>query len=381
MAVLRVAGPSTGRRTSVPALVAESRNMGKNRRLSQLCETLNRQGLSTELDGEDREIHAVNTLEEAGKGEIAFLSNPKYQSALAGTRACAVIVRPGVDVPAGVSALRCADPYAAVTVAMITLHGHRQHPQWGISDRATIDPSARIGANADIAAYVTVSAGASIGDNCTIYPGCYIADNASLGNDCVLFPNVVVYDGCVIGSRVTIHAGSVIGEDGLGYAPYEGKWIKIPQVGRTVIEDDVEIGANCAIDRATLGETRIGAGTKFGNVVVIGHAAKVGSDCLFVGQVGIAGSAKIGRHVTLAGQVGVAGHLQIGDDVTAAAQSGIHTSIEANSTVFGSPAMAAGDAKRSAMAVRKLPAWIQRIKELEREVRALREKVDANGEG
>ena len=348
-------------------------------RLSQLCEVLNQRGFPARLDGDDRTVHAVNTLEDAGEGEISFLSNPKYQGALSATRACAVLVKDGAAVPPGVSAVRCADPYACVTVAIITLHGHRRHPKWGLSRQAQIDPSAKIGAHPNIAPGVTVAANAVIGDNCTIYPGCYVADSARIGNDCTLFPNVVVYDHSELGHRVTIHAGSVIGQDGLGYAPLGEKWIKIPQVGRTIIGDDVEIGANCAIDRATLGRTEVGAGTKFGNVVVVGHGTKIGPDCMFVGLVGIAGSATIGRHVTLAGQVGVAGHLTVGDGASVGAQAGISGDVEPNAKLLGSPAIPLDQAKRSMLALTKLPDWIKRVKDLERELQELREKIEHNG--
>ena len=344
-------------------------------RLSQLCNILNDHGLATRLDGEDRLIHAVNTLEDAGDGEISFLSNPKYFGAVAKTKASAVILKDKVTIPPNASAVRCDDPYTAVTIAIITLHGHRRHPQWGISERAVIDRTAKIGANPNIAAGATIGAEVTIGDNCTIYPGCYVAEGVQLGDDCTLFPNVVIYDHSVLGNRVTVHAGSVVGQDGLGYAPYQGKWVKIPQVGRAVLGDDVEIGANCAIDRATLGRTEIGSGTKFGNVIVIGHGAKVGSDCLFAGLVGVAGSATIGRHVTLAGQVGVAGHLRVGDEVKAGGQSAIMRNVEPEATVLGMPAIPAGEWRRFAVTLPKFSEWLRRVKDLEREVRELREKV------
>ena len=279
--------------------------MASGLHLSQLCNLLRASGLTAELEGADRAITGVNTLEDAGESEISFLANVKYARTLQNTKASAVLAGEGVAVPDRVSTIRCSDPYAAVTVAISEIHGQRKHPQWGISDRATIDPSAKIGDNANIAGGVTIRAGVEIGDNCTMYPGCYVADGVSIGHDCTLYPNVVIYDDCVLGDRVAIHAGSVIGEDGLGYAPVGDTWLKIPQVGRAVLGDDVEIGANCCIDRATLGRTEIGSGTKFGNAVVIGHGTKVGPNCLFVGLVGVAGSATIGRHVTLAGQVGV----------------------------------------------------------------------------
>jgi len=341
-------------------------------RLTELCALLNRNGISARLDGEDRIIQAVNTLESAAEGEISFLANPKYLAALRTTRASAALVRDGVETPPGLVPVRCPDPYAAVTAAIIAIHGHRRHPNWGISDLAVIDPAATIGRNANIAAGATIAAGAVVGDDCTIYPGCYIADGARIGDGCVLYPNVVVYDHCVLGNRVTIHAGSVIGQDGLGYAPLNGKWMKIPQIGRAVVGDDVEIGANCAVDRATLGITEIGSGTKFGNVVVIGHGTRIGPDCLFVGHIGVAGSVTIGRHVTLAGQVGVVGHVEIGDDARVGAQSGVSTDVPSKADILGSPAVPIEQAKRSLAAVQKLPNWVKRIKTLERELEELR---------
>lgn len=343
--------------------------------LSQLCDILNQHGLATTLDGEDRTVHAVNTLESAAEGEVTFLSNPRYTDALVTTKASAVILKPGIDAPAHLSCVRAEDPYAALTGAIVAIHGHRQHPEWGVSDRASIDPSAAIGHRANIAPGATVGANANLGDNCTLYPGAYVGEGTTLGNDCTLFPNAVVYDKCVLGNRVTIHAGSVVGQDGLGYAPVNEKWLKIPQIGRTVIGDDVEIGANCAIDRATLGQTEIGEGTKFGNVIVIGHGTRVGPDCLFVGLVGLAGSVTVGRHVTLGGQTGSAGHLTIGDNVRAGARSGIARSVPPNTEILGTPATPIADARRSMMAMAKLPEWINRIKALEQELKELKAKL------
>jgi len=345
-------------------------------KLSELCETISQAGFPATLDGKDVTVCAVNTLEEARSGEISFLSNPKYASAIAETKASAIVTENGIETPPAMSAIRCDNPYAAITVAIIAIHGHRKHPKWGVSERATIDPSAKIGTNPNIAAGATIAANASIGDNCTIYPGCYVADSATLGDDCTLYPNVVIYDHCRLGNRVTVHACSVIGEDGLGYAPHDDNWIKIPQIGIAILGDDVEIGANCSIDRATLGETTIGAGTKFSNNVVIGHGTKIGPNCMFVGQVGVAGSATIGRHVTLGGQVGVGGHLEVGDDVQVAGQSGIHSNVAAGEKLFGSPAMPLARARRALSVVKQLPEWTKRIKELEREIKELRDNIE-----
>lgn len=346
-------------------------------KLTELCSFFNQNGLSARVEGDDRVVHAVNTLQDACEGEISFLSNPKYVQAATETKASAVIVKEGMTLPADMPVIRCSDPYAAVTVAIIKLHGYRKHPAWGRNENAQIDPTAQIGADPNIAPGATIAADVSIGDRCVIYPGCFIGPGATLGHDCILFPNVVIYDHSLVGSRVTIHACSVVGQDGLGYAPVDKKWIKIPQVGRAVIEDDVEIGANCAIDRATLGDTRIGAGTKFGNVIVVGHGATVGPDCMFVGFVGIAGSAIVGKHVTLAGRAGVSGHVSVGDDVTAGAHTLIIGDTEAGTTVMGFPAGPAREWRRSVVALPKLPEMLKQVKDLQRQLRELRERLDA----
>ena len=346
-------------------------------KLTELCSIFNQNGLSASVEGEDRVVHAVNTLQDACEGEISFLSNPKYEHAAAETKASAVIAGEGMTLSTDSSVIRCSDPYAGVTLAIIKLHGYRKHPAWGRNENAQIDSTARIGADPSIAPGTTIAADVSIGDRCVLYPGCFVGRGATLGHDCILFPNVVIYDESVIGNRVTIHAGSVVGQDGLGYAPVDKKWIKIPQVGRAVIDDDVEIGANCAIDRATLGETRIGSGTKFGNLILIAHGTTVGSDCLFAGAIAVAGSANIGKHVTLGGQAGVAGHVSVGDDVTAAGGTGITGDIEAGATIMGMPAVPAAQWRRTAVTLPRLPEMRKQIKNLQQQVRELQERLDA----
>jgi UDP-3-O-[3-hydroxymyristoyl] glucosamine N-acyltransferase len=203
-----------------------------------------------------------------------------------------------------------------------------------------------------------------------------VGPRATLGRDCVLYPNVVIYDDCVLGDRVTIHAGTSIGHDGFGYATQKGIHHKIPQVGNVVIEDDVEIGANCTVDRATLGSTVIGKGTKFSNAVAIGHGTKIGPHCLFVAQVGVAGSVSVGHHVTMAGQVGVAGHLKIGDNVTIAAQSGIIGDVPEQTTVMGTPALPAARARRVWGVYSQLPDLLDRVRKLESQVEELASSDD-----
>jgi UDP-3-O-[3-hydroxymyristoyl] glucosamine N-acyltransferase len=330
-------------------------------RLRDLVEPLARFKLTCTIDGDaDREVIGIATLEDARPNELSFLSNAKYEKALTTTKAGAVIVAQAQTVPPGLTVLRVPDPYAAMCVLMVHIHGYRQHPRTGLDTRATIHPTARIGENANIHHGVTICENVVIGKNAAIYPGCYIAAACQIGDNVALFPNVVIYEGCILGHRVTIHANSTIGEDGLGYAPVGEKWHKIPQIGIVEIGDDVEIGANCSIDRATLGRTLIGPGTKFSNQIAIGHGTKIGRDCMF------------GNHVTMAGKVGVAGHLTIGDNAQLAAMSGVMNDIPDGAAMAGAPAVPIKDAMRSFSLIARLPEMHKRMKELEAEVEALR---------
>ncbi|MHC4445876.1 MAG: UDP-3-O-(3-hydroxymyristoyl)glucosamine N-acyltransferase [Planctomycetota bacterium] len=338
--------------------------------IKQLADYLESVGFKCQIQGDPSvPLSSVATLEEAGEGQISFLSNPKYENQLNTTRASAVLLKPEVKAPPKMNLLRTEDPYAAVTAAIVKLHGHRKNPQWGLSAKANIDHSANIGANPNIAPGAHIGGKVTIGDNATIYPGVYVACRCRIGNDVTLFPNVVIYEDCILGHRVTVHAGTVIGEDGLGYAPVDQKWVKIPQVGNVVIGDDVEIGANCTIDRATLGSTVIDSGTKFSNLIAVGHGTKIGKDCLFVAQVGVAGSVNVGRHVTMAGQAGIVGHINIGDNATVGAKAGVVNSIEPGQTVLGQPAVPINDCKRQFAIIQKLP-------ELRNEIRQLRQDLD-----
>jgi UDP-3-O-[3-hydroxymyristoyl] glucosamine N-acyltransferase len=344
--------------------------------LLQLAEHLESLGMRARVEtGQMVTIDAVNTLEDAGPTEISFLANQKYEKQLATTRAGAVVVPESCQIPSGLSVIRAADPYAAITALIVHLHGYRKHPRWGVSPAAHLSPEACLGANANVAPTATI-ARAIIGRNANIYPGCYVADGCVIGDDVTLFPNVVIYDGSVLGHRVTIHAGSVIGEDGLGYAPVNGKWIKIPQAGTVIIADDVEIGANCAIDRATLGHTVIGRGTKFSNLIAVGHGTKIGEDCLLVAQVGLAGSVKVGNHVQIAGQAGAVGHITIGDNATVGAKAGVTNDVPEGTTVLGQPAVPIRDCKRQVAMVQRLPEIRNQIKSIEDALAQLQAQAD-----
>lgn len=349
--------------------------------LGELCAAIEQFGMKTELRGDPvRRIERVATLEDAVTGDVSFLSNPKYEKALQTTKASAVVLRPDAPAPDHLDLIRVADPYAAITVLIVKLHGYRQH-RHVTPDRtqSAIHETAQLGEHATIHPGVTIDEHAVIGAHAVIYPGCYIGPRCRLGDHVTLYPNVVLYDDCVLGDRVTIHANTTIGEDGLGYAPVGDKWVKIPQIGYVEIESDVEIGANCALDRATLGKTVIGRGTKFSNLIAIGHGTHIGAHCLFVAQVGLAGSINVGHHVTMAGQAGVVGHVRIGDRATVGAKAGVTNHVPDGETVLGAPAIPIVEMRRQLAHVGKLPELRKRVKELEKRILELERQL-ARGE-
>lgn len=320
-------------------------------------------------------IRAASTLGKAEEGDISFLTNRKYEKQLRSTRASAVIV--GKDAPgATVPLLIAEDPYYAFMQVMVLLHGHRKHKKEGISQKASISDSAKIGADCHIHDFVVIEDEVQIKDGCVIYPGVYIGQGAQIGCDSIVYPNVVVYDGCKIGNRVIINANSTIGEDGFGFATHKGVHHKIPQTGSVVIEDDVEIGACCGIEGGTLSDTVIGHGSKIGDSVTIGHGARIGPYCLLVAQVGIAGSTTIGHHCTIGGQVGIVGHISIGNNVTIAAQAGVINSVPDNKVVLGAPAVEANMGRRAYSMIQCLPEMRQSIRELQNQVKRITSMTD-----
>ena len=334
------------------------------------------------IDGEligaaDRVIRGVNTLLDAGEDEISFLANPRYEKYMSKTSAGAVIVgQDYVPSAADPNLIKCRDPYFAFKQLMVEFYGYRKHPLSGISSDAWIDPTAKIAEDVIIAPFVTVSAEAEIASGTILYPGVFIGPRCKIGRDCVLYPNVVLYEGTILGNRVTIHAGSVIGEDGFGYATHQGKHEKIPQIGHVEIQDDVEIGACCTIDRATIGATVIGEGTKFSNLIAIGHGSRIGRNCLLVAQVGIAGSTTIGDFCSLAGQCGVVGHVNIGDGVRVGAQAGVTNDIRSGMEVLGSPAVPLRQARKIYTLLNQLPELRQTLKDLSSELAELKKQVE-----
>jgi UDP-3-O-[3-hydroxymyristoyl] glucosamine N-acyltransferase len=315
-------------------------------------------------------IQAAATLGRAGEGDISFLSNDKYEKQLLTTKASAVIV--GKDTaPTSVPLLVAEDPYYAFMQIMVLLHGHRRHKKVGISSRAMISDSAKIGADCHIHDFVTIADGAKVGNGCIIYPCVYIGENVQIGNDCILYPNAVIYESCRVGNRVIINSNATIGEDGFGFASHNGIHHKIPQIGCVVIEDDVEIGAGCGIERGTLNDTIIGQGSKIGDLVAIGHGTKVGPHCLLVAQVGIAGSTSLGHHCIVGGQAGIVGHIMIGNNVAIGAQAGVINNVSDGKVVLGAPAIDANQGKRAYGMIQYLPEMRQMIRELQEQVERL----------
>lgn len=297
-------------------------------------------------------ITTVASLTDATADQLSFLSNRKYASQLAQTNAGAVLVPKNLE-GENDRWIRVDDPYFAISRIMTRWFGARPMPK-GISPKASIAPSARLGTNVAVGNFVTIGDDVVLGNNVTIFQGASIEAGSIIGDDCIIYPNVVVYDATRIGRRCVIHAGVIIGSDGYGFAMHKGKHHKIPQIGIVRIEDDVEIGAGTTIDRAALGETVIGEGTKIDNLVQIGHNVKIGKHCLLVSQVGIAGSTELGDYVSVAGQSGFSGHLKIGNRVQVAAKSAVLEDVPDDTKVMGSPALPFNEFARRRAALKRL---------------------------
>lgn len=300
----------------------------------------------------DHEVSSVAALTDANGAQLSFLSNRKYGAQLAQTKAGAILVPKNLEGKDD-RWIRVDDPYFALARIMTRWFSVRPMPK-GVSANASIAPTAKLGTNVAVGPFATIGENVVIGNNVVIFQGVSIEAGSKIGEDCILYPNVVVYDGTRIGRRCILHAGVVVGSDGYGFALNEGKHHKIPQIGIVRIEDDVEIGAGTTIDRAALGETVIGEGTKIDNLVQIGHNVKIGKHCLLVSQVGIAGSTELGDYVSVAGQSGFSGHLKIGHRVQVAAKSAVLEDVPDDTKVMGSPAMPFKEFARRHAAVKRL---------------------------
>jgi len=316
-------------------------------------------------------IESASTLDQAGSGQITFLSNPKYAPQVKTTQAAAVLVSQEVETNA--AQIIAEDPYYGFMQAVVLIHGHREHPEIGISPSATVANTAKIGQNCNVHPHAMIHDNAVIGDNCQIYSGVFIGPNVTLGNDCILYPNAVIYDGCRIGDRVIVQSNASIGQDGFGFATHKGEHHKIPQIGIVILEDDVEIGSNSVVERGTLDNTVIGKGSKVGDAVAIGHGTKIGSHCLLVPQAGISGSTELGHHCVIGGQVGVVGHIKVGNMVTVGAQAAVINNVPDGATILGSPAIEANKAKRAYVLIETLPDMRKKLRTLDKEVQRLKD--------
>ena len=333
--------------------------------------------LGLTYQGEDIPIQGCNTLEQAGPEEVSFLANPKYAKQLTSSRAAAVVLDPEHS-HQGQNVYISSNPYYDFA-RIVHLFAPRQGCWQGQSDMAYVHPQADVRDKVTIYPFAFIGPGVRIGEGTTIGSGAYLGEDCRIGDECTIGPQCSLMARTELGDRVLLHPGVVLGSDGFGFAQGEGSLAKVPQIGRVVIEDDVEIGANTTIDRAALGETRIGQGTKIDNQVQIGHNVQVGKGSIIVAQVGIAGSSKLGDKVILAGQVGVTGHLQIGDGCRVGAQSGLNKSLPPGTDVSGSPAMDHGHYLRCATLHHKLPDMYKRMKALEADVQRLRSALQAGG--
>ncbi|HEV8552253.1 MAG TPA: UDP-3-O-(3-hydroxymyristoyl)glucosamine N-acyltransferase [Casimicrobiaceae bacterium] len=330
--------------------------------LRQLAE---RCGAELAGDG-DVVIDRVATLDSAGEGAIAFLSNPRYRGRLAGTRASAVIVAPGDAQATALPKLVTANPYAAYARVAAILHPPRA-PAPGVHTTAVVAGSARVAASAAIGAHAVIGERTHVGERAAVGAGTVVGEDCTVGDDCLLYPRVVVYPRSAIGPRTIVHSGAVIGADGFGMAEQDGRWIKIPQLGRVVVGADVEIGANTTIDRGAIGDTVIDEDVKLDNQIQVGHNCHIGAHTAIAGCVGIAGSTTIGRNCKIGGAAMISGHLEIADGTVISASTGVFESIRSPGVYTGSfPALPHREWKRVAATARRLRSILERLRALER---------------
>jgi UDP-3-O-[3-hydroxymyristoyl] glucosamine N-acyltransferase len=319
-------------------------------------------------------VNSFGKIEEAQVGQLAFLANPKYEEYLYSTKASVIIINNALELKQEVTAtlIRVPDAYTAFATLLSTYQKMMQQQLNGIQEPSYISKTASYGENVFIGAFAYLGENVKLGNGTKIYPNVYLGNNVKVGDNSILHPGVKIYHDCVIGSNVIIHAGTVIGSDGFGFAPQaDGSFQKVPQIGNVVIEDNVEIGANTTIDRATIGSTIIRTGAKLDNLIQIAHNVEIGNSSVVAAQAGISGSTRVGKGVMIGGQVGVVGHINIGDGAKINAQSGVSKSVEPGKAVTGSPAHDYTSTLRSQAISRNLPELEKRIKELEALVKQL----------
>ncbi|HJW17225.1 MAG TPA: UDP-3-O-(3-hydroxymyristoyl)glucosamine N-acyltransferase [Flavisolibacter sp.] len=323
----------------------------------------------------DVTVSSFGKIEEAQEGQLTFLANPKYEDFLYSTQASIAIINENYELrdPVTPTLIRVPDAYTGFAQLLGKYQEMATQKMKGIQQPSYIAPSAKLGEDVFVGAFSYIGENVQVGKNTKIFPNTFLGDNVQIGDDCLIHPGVKIYHDCVLQDRVIIHAGTVIGSDGFGFAPQaDGSFKKVPQIGNVLVENDVEIGANTAIDRATMGSTCIKAGAKLDNLIQIAHNVEVGESTVIAAQVGISGSTKVGKNVMIGGQAGIVGHIQIADGSRINAQSGVSKSMkEPNGTVTGSPAADYSSVLRSQAVFRNLPEMEKRIYELEKIVRQL----------
>lgn len=325
----------------------------------------------------DVKVNSFGKIEEAQQGQLAFLANPKYEEHLYSTAASVIIINATQELkqPVPATLIRVPDAYSAFATLLAKYQEMITAQMQGIQQPVYMDDSVRIGENVFVGAFAYLSENVQLGNNVKIFPQVFLGSNVQVGDNTIIYPGAKIYHDCVLGKNITVHAGSVIGSDGFGFAPQaDGTFKKVPQIGNVIIEDNVEIGANATIDRATIGSTIVRAGAKLDNLIQIAHNVEVGNNTVIAAQAGVSGSTKIGNNVMIGGQAGIVGHIQIADGSKINAQSGVSKSIKApNSAVTGSPAFDYTSTLRSQAVARNLPEMEKRIKELEKLVKQLME--------
>ncbi|MCW3461875.1 UDP-3-O-(3-hydroxymyristoyl)glucosamine N-acyltransferase [Chitinophaga nivalis] len=335
--------------------------------------------LATMLDGKlegnpDVKVSNIAKIEEAGEGMLSFIANPKYEEFIYTTNASILIVNESlvIERPINSTLIRVKDAYSSFAL-LLEQYRYLTGNKSGIQQPSHIPQTVKMGENVFVGAFAYLGENVVLGNNVKIYPGVYLGDNVIVKDGAVLYPGVKVYDNCIVGSRVILHAGCVIGGDGFGFAPQpDGSYKKVPQIGNVVIHEDVEIGANTTIDRATMGSTVIRNGVKLDNLIQVAHNVDIGPNTVIAAQTGVSGSTKIGQNCVIGGQVGMVGHIQIADGTKINAQSGLSKSITTpNTSLTGSPAYDYKSSLKSQAIFRNLPDLEKRVKELEEMVKQL----------
>ncbi len=323
----------------------------------------------------DATVHSFSKIEEAAAGHLAFLANPKYEDYLYTTGASIIIINESLELkqPVTSTLIRVPDAYSAFATLLQTYEQIMEQKMTGIQEPSFVSKTASLGEHVFVGAFTYIGDNVKLGKNVKVYPHCFLGNNVVVGDNCILHPGVKIYHDCVVGNKVIIHAGTVLGGDGFGFAPQpDGTYKKVPQIGNVVVEDEVEIGSNSCIDRATMGSTIIHKGAKLDNLIQIAHNVEIGNYTVIAAQTGVSGSTKIGNKVMIGGQAGIVGHITIADGSRINAQSGVSKSMKVpNSVVTGSPAFDYTSTLRSQAIFRSLPEMEKRIVELEQLIKQL----------